>query len=600
MRAPRPLRNLPYADPGSPDTRSAVRFLLWLHARQARAQLSAASWGFLALVASGSLAVASGHAVQALVDRSGHALTASIAEMAVLGALSVLGETMLSRAAVTNWITATTRVQQLVSRKVVELGAALPRRLVSGDVVTVSTSDAEKLGWFVEASARCGAAVAACVVVTALVCAEEPALGLLVAAGVPLLAVSSLPLLPAAIRQTGEQRARTGRAIHLAADIVTGLRVLRGVGGEELYLDRYRHASQGVRRAAVAGARISAWIAGQHVLLRGVFVVTVSWCGVRMLVDHRMSVGDLVTCYGLVTFLMAPLAQFEEMATAWSVSQPAAQRVAGLLATRLETRAPSAAHHGELSGDLYDPATGLLAPAGQVTGVVCADREVAACLVERLGGLGTLEGVPSARLGGVPLDAVPPAAARRAVLVQDKDPVLLSGTVRDLLDVPRSGAVSAAEALAAAQCDDVLRTLAQVSRPVEGAHPAVGDPGIAHLTERGRSVSGGQRQRLALARSLVTDPEVLVLDEPTSAVDAHTEARIAKALKTIRKGRTTVVITFSPLLLERADRVVFVTSARVRATGTHRALLQSEPAYRALVLRAVGNEVPPFGQRNPE
>jgi ABC-type multidrug transport system fused ATPase/permease subunit len=107
----------------------------------------------------------------------------------------------------------------------------------------------------------------------------------------------------------------------------------------------------------------------------------------------------------------------------------------------------------------------------------------------------------------------------------------------------------------------------------------------ARITERGRSLSGGQRQRLALARSLVADPPVLVLDEPTSAVDAHTEARIADGIEEIRRGRTTVVFATSPLLLDRADRVVLVRDGRVAATGTHRDLMRAEPRYRAVVAR---------------
>ncbi len=73
------------------------------------------------------------------------------------------------------------------------------------------------------------------------------------------------------------------------------------------------------------------------------------------------------------------------------------------------------------------------------------------------------------------------------------------------------------------------------------------------VTEKGRSFSGGQRQRLVLARALAADPEVLVLVEPTSAVDAHTEARIAERLRGARAGRTTVVTTSSPLMLDRVD-----------------------------------------------
>ena len=97
------------------------------------------------------------------------------------------------------------------------------------------------------------------------------------------------------------------------------------------------------------------------------------------------------------------------------------------------------------------------------------------------------------------------------------------------------------------------------------------------VTERGRSFSGGQRQRLVLARALAADPEVLVLVEPTSAVDAHTEARIAARLRAHRAGRTTVVTTVSPLLLDAVDEVAFLVDGRVVATGTHADLLDDRP-----------------------
>jgi ABC-type multidrug transport system fused ATPase/permease subunit len=239
------------------------------------------------------------------------------------------------------------------------------------------------------------------------------------------------------------------------------------------------------------------------------------------------------------------------------------------------------------SGDLYDPETGLLAPAGRLTAVVCGDPDAAGLLAERLGGHPSQEGT-SVLLGGVPLDELPLDSARTAVLVQDKDPVLLSGTLRDLLDVPASGAVQPDQALAAAQCDDVLAALVQGSLDTT-------DPMDARITERGRSLSGGQRQRLALARSLITDPEALVLDEPTSAVDSHTEARIAQGVRELREGRTTVVFTSSPLLLDRADRVVFLHDGEAVAVGAHRELVRTEPRYRAVVTRETDGEAAPNG-----
>jgi ABC-type multidrug transport system fused ATPase/permease subunit len=580
------LRALPHADPGVPDTRSGFRFLLWLEKRQIRSQIAAALWGTLHMAAVGSFPAVVGFAVQSVVDHSGRRLATAGGLMLALGVLTALGDTMLHRTAVTNWITAAARVQLLLARKTVELGSVLTRRVAAGEVMAVSTGDVEKIGWFVEALARFTSALIATIGIAVALVLYQPALGGLVAACIPVLAFAVLPLLPRATRRADEQREKAGKATALASDTVAGLRVLRGIGGEELFLARYRHASQEVRTAAVRSARMWALISMMQVVLPGLLLVGVAWYGARLALDGRISVGELVTVYGTVGFLMFPLRGFEEIAMAYSFSRPSAKRAARVLS--LERGASSAAStvtsNGEdtaPAGDLYDPATGLLAPAGLLTAVVCGDPDAAGRLADRLGGHSPEreDDDPSVLLGGAELDALPLALARTAVLVQDKDPVLLSGTLRELLDIPSSGTVDPSTALAAAQCGDVLDALAQAS--VDDS----GDPMRTRITERGRSLSGGQRQRLALARSLVTDPEVLVLDEPTSAVDSHTEARIAQGLKELREGRTTVVFASSPLLLDRADRVVFIADGSVRSVGTHHELLHGDLAYRAVVTR---------------
>ncbi|MFH9234953.1 ABC transporter transmembrane domain-containing protein [Streptomyces globisporus] len=585
------IRDLPYSDPGDPDVRSGPRFLFWLGRNQLGGQLKSLSWGLLHQLGIAGLPVTVGLAVQAVIDRSGGRLALAGGLIGALGVLIAVGDTMLHRTAVTNWITAAARVQQLLARKTAELGSALTRRVAAGEVVAVSTGDVEKIGWFVEALSRFAAAATALVVICVGLAIYLPSLGLMVALAIPVLALAVLPLLPRATRRADEQREKAGKATELASDTVAGLRVLRGIGGEELFLGRYRRASQEVRRAAVHSARMWALISAVQVLLPGILLISLVWYGATLARDGRIDVGQLVTVYSAATLMLFPLRHFEEIAMAYSFSRPSAQRAVRVLS--LHRSAREATVEGVTpTGDLYDPASGLMAPRGRFTAVVCGDPDEAGRLAERLGGHAetgeedekAVAVAPSVLLGGVALDEIPLDAARAAVLVQDKDPVLLSGTLRELLDVPSSGLVTADAALEAARCGDVLSALAQASADNDG------DPMRTRITERGRSLSGGQRQRLALARSLVTDPEVLVLDEPTSAVDSHTEARVAAGIAKLRQGRTTVAFASSPLLLDAADRVALVHQGTVVAVGNHRDLLRTEPRYRAVVTRETDEE----------
>ncbi|NSC25157.1 ABC transporter ATP-binding protein [Streptomyces albus subsp. chlorinus] len=629
------IRDLPYEDPGDPDVRSGFRLLLWLGRKQTGGQLKALGWGVLHLASIASFPAVAGMAVNAVVHRSGADLAWAGVAMAVATVSVTVGDTMLHRVAVTNWITAAARVQQLLARRTADLGATLTRRVAAGEVVAVSTGDIERIGWCVEAVSRFSAALLTTLGVCAALAVYQPQLGLLACVGMLALALTVLPLLPRATRRADAQREKAGRATELAADTVAGLRVLRGIGGEELFLDRYRKASQEVRRAAVRTARMWSLIEALQVALPGLLLIAVVGYGARLALEGRIAVGELVTVYGAISFLLLPLQLFGEFAMSYSFSRPSAARAARVLGLRRNEHeyehgsgnssagvrtngggsertsglgsAPGSANvrtDGNGSGGgrdlrqgLYDPVTALHAPTGVLTAVVCGDPDAAGRLAERLGGhppsgadggtaLGDGEQRPatasvpaSVLLDGEPLDRMPLEQARTAVLVQDKDPVLLSGTLAELFEVPSSGEVSVQQALAAAQCDDVLEAL------VQGSPDADGDPTRARITERGRSLSGGQRQRLALARSLFTAPPVLVLDEPTSAVDSHTEARIARELRRLRSGRTTVVFSSSPLLLDRADRVVFVHGGRATAAGTHRELVRADAAYRSVVTR---------------
>jgi ABC-type multidrug transport system fused ATPase/permease subunit len=563
------MRELPLGHPGTPDLRSPTRFLVWV----ARGQLGMLALGVVyGVVWMGALAV-----VPALVGR---AIDRGVAEgdtaglvggsalILAAGLVSAAAGILRHRAAVVNWLAAAYRVQQLLVRQAVRLGGSLPRRVSTGEVAAVGTHDAERVGAAMDITARLSGAIVAFALVAVLMLRSSTTLGLLVVVGVPLLSAAVGPLLRPLHRRRARHRDLVGALTTVGADTVSGLRVLRGIGGEEVFSRRYAAASQEVRAAGVAAARVQSLLDAAEVALPGVFVVAVTWLGARLALAGRISVGELIAFYGYAAFLLLPVRTVTEAADKFTRALVAARRTVEVLA--LEPELVSGSSPEPPAGvALVDGASGLVVEPGQLTAVVAGVPEEAAAIADRLGRFADGDGV---RLGGVALRDLPLEVARRRVLVSEHDPRLFTGRLADELDP--TGTATPDRVLAAvetASATDVLEALP--------------DGLASEVAERGRSFSGGQRQRLVLARALVADPEILVLVEPTSAVDAHTEARIADRLVAARRGRATVVCTTSPLLLDRADKVALVAGGRVVAEGTHRDLLDDEPRYRAVVTR---------------
>ncbi len=219
-----------------------------------------------------------------------------------------------------------------------------------------------------------------------------------------------------------------------------------------------------------------------------------------------------------------------------------------------------------VGAELHDPESGLVVASGELLAVASADADRVAELFDRLGGHTASE----ARFGDVPVARLDHGELRRRILVAEHDAYLFAGTVAAVV-AARDGADRVAEAIDAASAADVVDALP------EGLDTEIGN--------QARTLSGGQRQRLRLARALAADPEVLLLREPTSAVDSHTEARIASRLAPLRAGKATAVATTSPLWLGHADKVAFVQNGKVVALGSHRELSEQHPDYRALVTR---------------
>ena len=607
-----PTTSWPYAleADATPPT-DADRLLLWLVRRQWRTIVGGAAFGIPWMLSIALVPAAIGKAIDdGLVARDGRALVLWSAVILGMGLVSAATTNLRHWFAVRNWLFAAFRAAIVTERAVRRAGPALTRDKPAGEVLAAFANDFWKVGGAFDVSARFAGAIASFVVVSVILLRGSVLLGLVMLLGGPLLLTSlALVMRPLQKRQEA-QRTESGALTALGADTVSGLRVLRGVGGEETFLSRYAGQSGRVRAAGVRLSGVQALLDASQVLLPGVFVVVVTGLGAHLAVAGDISPGQLVAFYGYTAFLTMPLRTATEFVNKLITSRVMARRLVSILAaqpdhppTPTQPDHPTQAVHnspippictgapvhiggiGEIcTRELVDPASGVRILPGLLTAIVSANPEESATIAARLGR--TVPGRHGVTLGGVAIDDLPIELVRRTVVVSQSDPHLFSGPVRRELAAATAVDTTAPTPggddrrpdddalLAALHTADAMDAIESIEGGLDG-----------ELEERGRSLSGGQRQRLALVRALLRDPDVLVLVEPTSAVDAHTEARIAERIPKHRSGSTTVVVTASPLLLDRADRVLVVEDGTVTTEGTHRDLVRNNPAYRRVVLR---------------
>jgi putative ABC transport system ATP-binding protein len=405
-------------------------------------------------------------------------------------------------------------------------------------------------------------------------------LGLLVLLGLPVALFLAQRLARPLARRAAAEQARAADAAGVAADLVEGLRVLQGIGGVGAGVRRYHAASRSSLTATLGAARAEAVFEATAVLVAGVALAAVALVGGRLAVAGDISIGQLIAAVGVTQFLVGPLTRLAWVGSLFARSRASAGRLAEALAAPPAVpapdapadRLPSGAAGLSVRGLSHGPLDGLdlEIPGGGLHGLVVADPAEATALLDCLGGEALPRGGTIA-VGGVPLRSLDPAAARRTLVVSPHDAALLSDTVpANVAAVADGDTAAVARAISAAAVDEVLEALP--------------DGEATRLDEGGRSLSGGQRQRIALARALAAPAPVLVLHEPTTALDAATESRIATALRAVRSGQTTVLVTASPVLLAACDAVTVVRGGTADGSGDHAALLAADAAYRETVL----------------
>ncbi|MFI7135166.1 ABC transporter transmembrane domain-containing protein [Nonomuraea sp. NPDC050153] len=469
-----------------------------------------------------------------------------------LGALVALYVALTSAARLSLRLTAyAVQVLQHRLRGTLSTGVLHPvggtARAPDGGVVSVMTNDVARLSNGVILTIIAVSRIAAIGFIAASLLATHWLLGLVVLFGAPV-AVWSMGVLSERLsRDTREYQELLASTVGQATDLVAGYRVIKGVRAEAEATSRYRRASQ----ETLVGARRNAGLLGRFLVgsgvVSGTFVAAVLGLAGWFAVDGQLSIGGLITAVGLTQAL---LPQIQAIANT-SVPNLAGARAASarildvLRDNATSTAGPDDVTRREVTAlpelnvvvpSISGPGVTIRVEPGELVGVRADDR-TAARVVEALLDP-QAEGGVEARLDGIAARELSPVEYRSRVTVAPHRATLFSGTLRDNVAVIAGAPERVDAAVRAAACDDFA---ADLDVPVG---------------EGGNRLSGGQRQRVALARALASDAPVLVLHDPTTAVDSVTEHMIAGRLCGVRAGRSTLLIASTPALLAACDRVV--------------------------------------------
>ncbi len=460
---------------------------------------------------------------------------------------------------------------------------SLPADRTSGEVLSIASADADTAAASFQQAGRGIASVLGMITAAVFLLIADPVTGLVVLIAVPIgLLIVALPGRSVSARATAqlEAVASAGRS---ASDLMHGLRVIKAMGGEPWAVRRYRTTSDAAADAGVATGERTGRLAGLGALvMSAVLAIVLIVAGLR-LIDGQMSVGALIGILGMTAFLTEPMRALAEIVGLFAQSHGAADRIARLL-TDLAEAAPTTRDTADSGPNVTTAESGititgwpansaadeLTTAGGTLTCIVSEDAEDAAELLSAL--------TSHARSLG---------PARMLVAPHDVD--LFEGTIGSNITMvvadERSDAADEAdhppipaEVLTASGADELLDLV---------------DGGLDYrIQELGGNLSGGQRQRVALARALNAAPQILVLAEPTTAVDAVTEARIADGLCRLRRRtreQATIILTSSPAFLAAADTVVYRPTSGPPLIGRHADLLEADTdsaaAYRDAVTR---------------
>jgi ATP-binding cassette, subfamily B, bacterial len=458
-------------------------------------------------------------------------------------------------------------------------------RWPSGQLLSRLTTDLSTLRRFIGlAAVFLLASTLTIVVVVALLISIQLWLGLIVL-------VSMIPLLISTRRFELRYSQDARRAQDLTGDLATsveesalGIRVIKAFGRRAHMLERFRADAHRLQTAELTKIRTLGMFWALLEGLPQIVLALVTAGGVYATAHDAMSIGELVAFVALYLQLVWPIIMLGWLLALTEEAASACRRIFEVLDTAptiLDPDRPVPAEQGttltfedvrfryEDGGEEVLRGIDLEIAAGEtmaLVGSVGSGKTTLTALVPRL------YDVTGGRvlIGGVDVRDLRLDQLRHAVTTAFEDATLFSASVYENLTLGRAGVTDedVREAIEVAQADFVY------ALPF-GLETRIGEQGL--------SLSGGQRQRLALARAVLGRPRVLVLDDPLSALDVHTESQVEEALRRVLAGTTALVVAHRPSTVLLADRVALLADGRVAAVGTHRELLDTVPAYRQLL-----------------
>ena len=474
-------------------------------------------------------------------------------------------------------------LRNLVFERLTELSFSYWDRTQTGQVISRANSDIRSIQLLFAFGPLVAMQLALLVMGTAAMVALSLPLTLVAMAPLPLVLYVGLRLRNKVFPLTWVTQARMADVAMIVDENIQGAQVVRTFAQEQAQVELLARSARRLRWAGTATADARARHAPLMEALPRFGLALVLLTGGLLAIDGSVAVGDIVAFNAYVLLMAAPFRMVGFVLIQWQRASAAAQRVFEILDESPEiVERPDPVRLTEPAGRVeFDDVSFTYSASGGASiidgfSLTIEPGETVAVVGRTGSGKSTIGRLlprfydvdrGAVHIDGIDVRDLRLSDLRRAVTVATDDPFLFAASVRDNVAFARPDA------------DEASVAVALVDAAAGGFVAAMPSGTDTKLGERGSTISGGQRQRLAIARALVADPAVLVLDDATSAIDTEVEERIHSALRRRRTHRTTILIAHRLSTIALADRVVFIADGKVAASGSHRHLLQTVPAY---------------------